>query len=252
MGQGHYDTITYEQVISFVKRNLRIAGTSEHDANIELFINEAVRHLNNLGQLVPKSCVLELSGNTVKIPSGCNAVFGVRFCRVKGETVHVGDDDDDEQNVFLSNKDYQYQPLIYWNYKWFNDCNLDQNDVAGIINVPGYNMEGTYKIVDGYIVFNTSISDDYTHIQIMYESMNEDENGRMTIYARYERAVRNYAVSEMADMYPEMWGHRSAKAHKVWKAQKQWIRGDDQEKHWHKNKFEIQQMLKTMFLDSYQ
>lgn len=247
MAQGYYDTITYNQVIFFTKSYLGISNSTEYDNLIELFIDEAISSLNNLAQNIPRSCVKEIEGNYVKLPHGFNELLGVRFCELKQTTEEVVN----PNPTMFETENILFQPLVYWNYKWLRDCQISDSELSKSTNgCANGNIQGSMQIIDGNLVFNSNISNDYSHVQIIFNGMNEDEQGRMVIYKRYQRAARSYVVGMMAKRFPELWGSLASDM-EVYKAQKRFIKGDDQEKHWHRNKFEVQKILHSLFVDSY-
>ena len=67
---GYEDTISVDQVIASIKMKLGIPNISDYDVELEVFINEGIRHLSTNQLFVKKPCVLELEDGKARLPSG--------------------------------------------------------------------------------------------------------------------------------------------------------------------------------------
>lgn len=244
MSQGIYDTITYDQVLAFTKRTLLISGTTEHDALLETLLNEAVGQINNLRMVIPRSCVKDITnGNLIKLPNGFNKLIGLRFIK---ETSSQSEQEGNNAQM-IKGHDYLFEDLVYLNYKWMLDCQVDTTSIHNNLDYKGF-----FDIKDGYIVFQSAVADVYSQAQIAFSGTNVDEDGKFIIYSDYERAIRNYAAAEFAELFPDKYtpsfvGTRRA----TWTAQKKFLKGKDQERHWENNKFQIQKIIHSFFIDEY-
>lgn len=247
MAHGFYDTVTYDSVIEKAKRRLKIAGTTDHDVELEDYINEAVGSIYTSSRVVPMSCVKDVESNKVKLPKGFVKLLGVRFV----ETLETSSEDEQEESEVDLNPfhNLQYQNTVYLNYKWLRDCNVDDSFYAGSC----VDYANVFKEIDGYLVWQTNIEDTFTKVQILYSGVNKDETGRHVIYERFERAVRSYACGMFASSYPITYSSQFVSLEmETWKAQKRFIKGNEGEKNWDDNKYEIQRIMHSMFIDSRQ
>lgn len=239
MGQSLFDTITYDQVIGYTKQELGITNTTDHDALLEIKINEAVRHIDNLRQTKLLNCILDITDNRIALPKGFQQLLGLRFCELAST----------EDNAVPSTT-YMFRDLWYFDYKYLNMCDINPSDLKK------WNAEdyiNTFKIVENkYIVFNFNAAENYSKAQIAFKGVNTDTNGKFVIYADYERAVVNYAAYQFALRFPELYSSAFlSDKRETWKAQKAWLKGRDQERAWSDNKAEMQKVIHTMFIDLY-
>lgn len=236
MAYGHYDTITYDDVLASAKRRLKITNTTDHDTELEDYIQEAVGGMYNKASLIPASCVKEIDSNRIKLPRGFVHLIGARF-------IESVDSVDQEETVVSKAINYS---ATYVNYKWMLDCNVPSNLYSGCENSDNY-----FKEVDGYLVWQYNVESSFNRVQIMFVSASKDEYGRPLLYERYIRAVRSYACGMFAQTYPDKYSSLFVQNEMAtWRAQKNFIIGHENEKDWQDNKAEMQRILHTMFIDS--
>jgi hypothetical protein len=75
---GRYEEILIDEVIARAKMQLRIATTTEHDDTLEVFISEALDHLDCASQLVKKQCCIDVCDHVSELPKGFVRILGLR------------------------------------------------------------------------------------------------------------------------------------------------------------------------------
>ena len=221
---GRFSTITVDEVLASAKMQLRLTNTTEFDDFLEILINEALRSLNCLSLLEKRQCDLDIIDLKSELPVGFQRLLGLRFLKTNS----------------VSGDDICFN-LLYVDKKFLNDCKC---------NTSGRNLVNfteTFQIQQGFIFYNSDIG--ATEVTLAFLGFNVDEFGRIEIFERYERALRAYACYKFTLSYPEDFKESTTQRYQnEWRAQKQWIRGDDMQNDFMKNRWEITKLFNTMLL----
>ena len=172
---------TFDELLYECKINLRLTGSIDHDLELEIWIDEGVRHLDNIDIFEEQSCVLELTDNKIKLPQGFAHWIGLRFTELT-ESAQATDDDTVLPAAPLPSL---LNDMVYLDFKWLRDCNIPDSDFTNNSWARAY--QTVCKIRGGYIVFNTNVSNTYSKAQLMYGGLRKDDMGRNWIEDDFKR-----------------------------------------------------------------
>ena len=216
---GRYEEILIDEVIARTKMQLRIATTTEHDDTLEVFISEALDHLDCASQLVKKQCCIDVCDHVSELPKGFVRILGLRpVCA------------DTTTNVY---------DMVYADVKYLHKNN------CGTTGCVDY-REG-FQINKGFIHFNSDVT--FTKADLAYIGLNVDEFGRTLIYKRYERALMNYACYQFSMMFKEEYTNFQTEMwNRTWVEQRSKIIGEDVLNDFMQNRHEIATLMNGLIV----
>lgn len=231
---GYEDTISVDQVIASTKMKLGIPNISDYDVELEVFINEGIRHLSTNQLFVKKPCVLELEDGKDRLPSGFRKLLGVRY--LPPVTV-----------VGVSGIECPLTsclPILYIDKRFAAGCGCDNlNRTEDFIS--------SCEIRDGWIYFTRSPNDG-SRVEISYMGFATGDDCNLLIHPDYERALSAYARYNLLNAYPHIKEPHSMnladKAYMEWKAQKDWVKGIAARQNFDNNKYYIKRIYKAWFM----
>ncbi len=194
---GIFDTITDDYILSGVKMELDLTSSTTQDFYLLNKINEGLGALRNTYTLIPAVAILPINKDTLsaELPRGYNKTRGKNPIRM------------------LLNNAGRPNPVLS------PVGSLDgffKGDLA-------YGL--TAQIVDGYIWFGSTLSNDNIipdTCELSYTSTNIDANGNLKIPALAYRPLYAYACSEYLHKIGD---NRYQKWDKRWRDGKRWLRG---------------------------
>lgn len=221
MNVGTYSYIPLSEAVEAAKEDLRIQGTTEHDAYLFRLADEALRHVGALKNYVKKVCTKDIEDGTVELPCGFMRLIGMRLSDSNG-------------NCFN-------QPYIDNDFLTSCGCN-EFGSSSGLI----YNQ---YEIQDGQIVFHDPTGLSATTATLAYLGRNVDPDGVMYMSDREERGVAAYLCYRFALAYPEGYTPLFVRENKgTWIMQKKYLRGMSQKERFEENKRQIASIFKAWII----
>lgn len=211
-------TIHIDEVIARTKLQLGLTHTTEYDDYFTLMINEGLRHLDCLSLLVKKVCKIDIIDNKAQLPCGFVRLLAAR-------TIDTND---------------IWNTITYSDLKFLNKTGCDTNEVN--------NYTDSFQINNGYIVFNNNTESET--VMVAYMGWNTDDDGKLLIYADYERALSSYCAYQFTLSFFESYPESIRSDYKrTWIAQKNWIKGNDAKADFQNTKLEIQITVNAMCLN---
>ncbi len=232
---GKLEQITEEDVISAAKFKLRKTETTNFDDYFSFLIQEGARHLGALSLFKKQQCELEIIDGKTELPKGFYRMIGLRFFRNHPAPPIV-----DGQPFLLT---HGCLPMLYVDRPFLHSCGC--NTVMGGVSP----FIGTFQIIGNFIHYNSSVRE--THVTISYLGFNLNKEGRMIIYADYERALTAYCCYNFALSYSEEFKEATIERwHQEWLAQKNWVKGLDASHDFQQRKAEVQEIFSALLVSN--
>jgi len=235
---GFYHEVSYEQLISSVKAELKIE-VSDSDIIFEKWLNEGIRSVDALSIFSKCTAVLPIHDNMAELPCG---FFRMIACTLGGNGANC-----------IS--------AIYVDLPFLTSCGC-----APIINSTGiFNTQGLYEIQNGRIFFHsdlfTTVSTTngpqtitttlpITECTISYFGFNVTEDGLLKAYQDMERGLTAYVCWRYTRQnfreYPQ---YISEGYRQEWVAQKKWLRSVAFQNDFRNTKRQIAEIVNAMVVD---
>ncbi len=213
---GKYSIVSLQDAVESAKEMLRIQDTTEFDGFLLRKADEAMRHVGDLTTYVKRACTLPVVDGRSKLPMGFIRLLGVRMSDSNG-------------NCF----DQPYLDLAF-----ITDCGCDTTATNG------NSYHDSFEIQDGYIVFHSPNDVSASDIKLAYLSRSVDDDGLMLMSERHERGIEAYLCYHFTlsffDRFPV---NIRQEYQRIWKNQKQHLKGMAQRERFEENKREIGAVL---------
>lgn len=202
--------ISKQEIRTRAKVQLRLTHTNTEDADIDLWINEAVEYMNNIIRLNPAKCCLTVINGECQEPEGYNSLICAEF---------------NNSNLVYVNKNY-----------------FEQYDVS--CSTPSLiDTTGVVKAISGKLLFPYETNGEAIIIYNKYNKV----NGQWAIPDECSNACMWYACSMYAlatndqryQFYDSKFNYWLSKANTR-----------TQQKEWEQARGEVQQVLNEMFYTS--
>lgn len=235
---------TFDDLMYECKSALRLGGTIDHDADMEIYINEAVRHIDSLDIFEDQSCVIDIEDNKVRLPDGFAHFIGLRFVELT-EAARSLNEDAVPPAAPLPQLFYD---MVYLDFKWMMDCGIPDNSLRDT-RMRAY--ETVLKIRGRYIIFNNNISGTYSKAQLVYAGLAKDDMGRNVIHDDFKRAIKAYVCYRFAQVYEDRYSAAFRTEHNAeWTSQKKWLKGKSQEESANRNKWNINRIMTRLHVNT--
>lgn len=228
-------TTDVEDVIYEAKILLRLQDTSDHDSDMDIFINEALRHIDSIDTYEDCNYVFDVTSNTVKLPKGFKKWGALRFIEL------INSDDPTISPIVIPQPFVQ---TLYVDYQFLSSCEITTQELQQAGALP---YTTVCKIRGNYIVFNSSITSVYAKGQLSYKGLAKDEDGRLLLKEDYTRALKAYICWRFGQIYPERYPRDIRDEWRAeWKAQKDWLRGLSAQENANRNRWVISNIMRKL------
>lgn len=227
---GKLQEISEDDIISAAKMKLRKTETTSMDDYFSFLIQEGVRHLGTLSLFKKQQCELDIIDGKSELPKGFYRMIGLRFvCNNPPAPVDGG--------PYLTN--LPNRTLLYVDVPFLHSCGC--NVTMGGVSP----FTGTFQIIGNFIHYNSSVIGD--RVTISYLGFNLSKEGRMILYADYERALTAYCCYNFALSYSDEYKEATIERyHQEWMAQKNWVKGLDAAHDFQQRKAEVMEIFNAL------
>jgi len=222
-------TISIDQVIAAAKMKLRLTDGQDADNFLELQILHAIRNIGSLDSFRKCNAIIDIVDGYAALPCDFYRILALRMKNpIATETT-------DPCNTLGYNAGvYVDRPFLY---QVGCDFNPNCNDI-----------QGSYQIQGGNIVFNSSVN--FEQVAIAYLAFATDDAGRYYIEQDMERGLAAYAAWQYALSFEESY---TREQRMEWKQeyvnQAKWIKGVAAVKNFQTNRQEIMERVNALIAD---
>lgn len=229
-------SITSEDIIFEAKFLLRLRDTTDHDADMDILIEESLRHLDNIDTFDYCNYVFEVTDNKIKLPKGFKRWGTLRFTELAASN----------PAAYISPIviPQPFNQVLYVDFPFLTSCEITPQQLQQNGMIPYTTL---CKIKGNYIVFNSNITSVYAQGELAYIGLAKDDNGRLLIKDDYTRAIKAYLCWKFSSAYPERYDRNQKQEWmEEWKAQKSWLKGEASKENANRNRWVITNIMRKI------